>query len=53
MLPRSSHCTHSVAHALRHTDAAVLIQQHPEDVMRKPEDPRDGVTQAVRFSIEI
>ena len=31
----SSHCTHSVAPALRHAHAAAALPQHPEDVMRK------------------
>ena len=52
MLSLSSHCIHSVAPAPRHTDAAALMLQHPEDVMlKKQKDPRDGVTG--RVSIEI
>ena len=54
MLPLSSHCTHSVSPraSLCHTHAAALMQQQQEDIMlKKPKDPRDGVT--VRVSIEI
>ena len=52
MLPLSSHCTHSVAPALRHTYATAILPQHLEDVMRKkPKDLRDGVT--MRVSMEI
>ena len=48
----SVHCTHSVAPALRHTHGTALMQQIPEDVMRKkPKDPRDRVM--MRVSIEI
>ena len=50
MLPLSSQCTHSVASALRHTQAAAIMQQHLEDVMRKKQkNPRDGVMVRVRF----